>query len=342
MTPISVVVPVFNRAHVVGDAVRSLLAQTWRELEVVVVDDGSTDDSVAVVEALADPRVRVVRHERNRGIPHARNTGMEAARGRYLAWLDSDDVARPDRIAEQVAYLEANPEVALVGACAGKLRADGGPKRGVRVPPLNHEVIAPWLLFRSAFQQSAVMGRADMLRRFPYRPDLPVCEDLDQFQRIAGAGYRVANLPRVLIDRRVHGDQTIRRRQDAIKAMKMRLAPPMLERLGVRASADDVARHVQLGNRKQASVRANRDYLRWAEEWLLNLRAANGRAGVYDAAGLVMANGWFWALACADAARVIGRGRAVSAFAGSELARGWAGPGGRRWLARAVRVWAGR
>lgn len=341
MTLASVVVPAFNRARTVGDAVRSALAQTWRELEVVVVDDGSTDESVGVVEAIGDPRVRVVRHAANRGIPHARNTGLEAARGRYIAWLDSDDVARPTRIAEQVAFLDAHPEVALVGACAGKLREDGRPKRGVRVPPLEHEDVAPWLLFRSAFQQSAVTGWTDVLRRFPYAPDLPVCEDLDQFRRVA-SGHRVANLPRVLADRRMHGGQSIRRRQDAIKALKIRLAPPMLERLGVIFGPDDVARHVQLGNRKQANVPADRDHLRWAEAWLHGLQAANRRTGVYDPAGLRMVSGWFWALACADAARVIGRGRATAAFAGSDLARGLAGTRGRRWLHAAAGVWMGR
>jgi len=116
MTLVSVVVPVFDRARVVGDALRSLLVQTWRDLEVVVVDDGSGDDGVAVAEAFGDPRVRIVRHGANRGIPHARNTGLEAARGRYVAWLDSDDVARPERIATQVGFLEANPDVALVGS----------------------------------------------------------------------------------------------------------------------------------------------------------------------------------------------------------------------------------
>ncbi|PAX07654.1 glycosyltransferase family 2 protein [Sphingomonas lenta] len=340
MTLVSVVVPVFNRAHVVGDAVGSLLRQTHAELEVVVVDDGSTDASVAVVEAFGDGRVRVVRHEANRGIPHARNTGLEAARGRYIAWLDSDDVARPTRIAEQLAFLKANPEVALVGACAGKLRADGRRKRGVRVPPTEHAVIAPWLLFRSAFQQSAVMARADVLRRFPYRPDLPVCEDLDQFQRIA-AEHRVANLAAVLVDRRVHPDQTIRRRQDAIKAMKLKLAPPWLERLGMRFGSDDVARHVQLGNRKQASVPADADFLRWAEAWLHGLQAANAWTDAYDGQGLAVAGGWFWALACADAASTIGRGRALGRFAGSELARGLTGEAGRRWLRAALGVWRG-
>jgi len=211
----------------------------------------------------------------------------------------------------------------------------------VRVPPLEHEAIAPWLLFRSAFQQSAVMGRADVLRAYPYRPDLPVCEDLDQFQRLVRDGRRVANLPAVLVDRRVHAGQTIRKRQDAIKAMKARLAPPLLERLGVRFGPDDVARHVQLGNRKQASAPADADFLRWAEAWLRGLRAANARTGPYDAQGLAVAAGWFWALACADAGSTIGRARALARFAGSELARGLTGPRGRRWLRAAFGVWRG-
>jgi glycosyltransferase involved in cell wall biosynthesis len=114
---VTVVVPAYNRAGVVGRAVRSALAQTLREVEVLVVDDASTDDTAAVVAAIEDPRVRLLRHDRNRGGSAARNTGIEAARGRYVAFLDSDDEWHPAKLERQVATLEERGDPWVAAYC---------------------------------------------------------------------------------------------------------------------------------------------------------------------------------------------------------------------------------
>jgi len=335
---VSVIVPVYNRENTVGDAVRSILSQTHRELELILVDDGSTDHSVSVVEQLGDARVRVVRHGGNRGIPHARNTGLDAAKGDYVAWLDSDDVARPTRLAEQVAYLETHSDVAFVGSCAGKMRPDGRRRAGVRVPPLDHEDIVAWLLFRSAFQNSAITGRTDILRRHPYDPGFPVCEDVDEFQRIIAANYRTANLPSVLIDRRLHKGQTIRERSGDMQRFKVVLFGRQLDRLGVRAEGDDVARHVQFGNPKLPVVVPDADYLRWAENWIERLVQANRVSGMADERALRLACAFFWTRACAEAGPVIGWRRAARHLAAAEPARWLGAERGRRWLRRMAGV----
>ncbi|MFC6974687.1 glycosyltransferase family 2 protein [Halomicroarcula sp. GCM10025709] len=106
---VSVVVPTYNRADTVGRAVESALAQTVTDIEVVVVDDGSTDDTAAVVTGIDDERVRYLAHERNRGRSAARNTGIEAARGEYVAFLDSDDRWLPGKLDRQLAELSRRP-----------------------------------------------------------------------------------------------------------------------------------------------------------------------------------------------------------------------------------------
>lgn len=103
---VSVVVPTYERADLVGRAVDSALAQTVGDLEVVVVDDGSTDGTREAVEAVADPRVRYLAHETNRGVSAARNTGVEGARGDYVAFLDSDDEWLPRKLERQLAALD--------------------------------------------------------------------------------------------------------------------------------------------------------------------------------------------------------------------------------------------
>ncbi|MFV0625283.1 glycosyltransferase family 2 protein [Sphingomonas sp. ac-8] len=337
MPTVSVLIPVYNRAHLVGDAIRSIVAQRFGDWELVVVDDGSSDESIAVVEAFGDPRIRVVRHARNRGIPDARNTALDAARGDLIAWLDSDDLARPERLGAQVAFLRQNPDVAMVGSCAGKIGKDGRRKRGVRVPPLGSDDIGAWLLFRSAFQQSSVMGRAELLKAYPYQRSFDVCEDLDVFVRLARR-HRLANLPRVLIDRRVHPDQTVRLRQDRIRERKTQLYAGPLAELGMMFNAEDLRRHTLLGKTKLEGVALPEDFLGWADGWLRTLRMRNAESRYVAPEGMALATSWFWLLACRVAIPQVGRAAAVRAYLGSPLAKGLVGAPARHWLARSAPV----
>ncbi|WP_375420532.1 glycosyltransferase family 2 protein [uncultured Sphingomonas sp.] len=294
---VSVLIPTFNRSHYLPDAIGSALSQTLDNIEVVVVDDGSTDRTIDLLGSFTDPRLRVLRHDHNRGIPAARNTALSAARGRYIAWLDSDDRARPTRLAEQVTFLERNPAVAMVGSCAGKLHADGRRKSGVRVPPLTPSMIQAWLLFRSAFQQSSIMGRADILSRYGYDAAYPCCEDVDMFLRLQ-RDHRLANLPQILVDRRVHPDQCVRLRRREIEERRMALAIPMLAQLGIEPSGHDLERHVMLGRASLAKTGVDAGYLDWARGWLERLRDANRRQRVFDPESLALASDYFWLLAC--------------------------------------------
>lgn len=124
---LSVVVPAYNVGAFVGAAVRSALAQTLQDLEVVVVDDGSTDDTPAVLASIRDARLRVIR-KANGGLASARNAGVTAARGRYVGLLDGDDVWMPEKAARQLAVLEADPAVTLTWSHSAYLDEDGTPK----------------------------------------------------------------------------------------------------------------------------------------------------------------------------------------------------------------------
>ncbi len=332
---ISAIVTVYNRATMVAAAVTSLTRQTADNLEIIVVDDGSSDDSARVVEGIADRRVRLIRHDRNLGIPAARNSGLEAARGDYIAWLDSDDLSRLGRLERQAAYLDANPHVAMVGACAGRIAKDGRPRRGARVPMLTHEDIRAQLLFRSAFQQSSIMGRADILKAYPYRSSFPVCEDVDMFVRLT-ADHRVANLPEVLVDRRLHQGQTIQRQSQRIRERKRDIFRHSLTELGIAASEAELERHVTLGNLKAQPL--GRDFLEWSEEWLERIGASNRTTQLYDTQALAFVCGRIWLLAARAALGGPDRGFALTRLARSRLTAGIVNRNGRAWLRRASRL----
>src|SRR5207247_1570481 len=121
---VTVIMPVYDRERFVCEAIASVLAQTFSDLELIVVDDGSTDGTAAAVAAVEDPRLRYVAQP-HRGVAAAMNTGLRSARGRYVARLDSDDVWLPDLLATQVAVLESRPEIDVVYARAQGMEADG-------------------------------------------------------------------------------------------------------------------------------------------------------------------------------------------------------------------------
>jgi glycosyltransferase involved in cell wall biosynthesis len=204
---VSVVVPAFNRERFLAAAVQSALDQTYTRLEVIVVDDGSTDGTpeVARTLALADPRVRVVRRT-NGGPASARNTGLEAARGEYVSFLDSDDVYLPGKLASHVKFFEQNPGVDLVfsdhAAVDEELNVQAVDTKGM--PPLSFRDV---LAIRSWFATVACTVRKSLLQRVgPFRTDVVGPEDWELWLRCAEVGT-FSYVPGLVALYRWHADQ---------------------------------------------------------------------------------------------------------------------------------------
>jgi Glycosyl transferase family 2 len=188
---VSVVMPLYNKAEYVGPAVRSVLEQTFTDLELVVVDDGSTDGSAAVVQEMTDPRIRLLRQE-NAGAPAARNAGIAAARGHWVAFLDADDAWRPEKLARQFAVLDREPD--LVWAGGAYIWSGPGPSVLERNVP-NHgwlrspEVIRDGLLALTdewCLWTGTIMVRRDVLLQLGgFDTSLPTGDDVLLWSRIA-------------------------------------------------------------------------------------------------------------------------------------------------------------
>jgi len=106
---VSVIIPIYNRAHVLARAIQSVLDQTYQDFEIIVVDDGSTDNTEEIVKSFNDPRIRYIRHEENKGAAAARNTGIKAAKGEFIAFQDSDDKWLPEKLEKQMKVFENAP-----------------------------------------------------------------------------------------------------------------------------------------------------------------------------------------------------------------------------------------
>jgi glycosyltransferase involved in cell wall biosynthesis len=197
--------PVFNAARTVAEALRSLLTQTYERLEILVVDDGSVDASMDIVAAVADPRVRVLRHA-HEGVVHALNAGCARSRGELIARLDADDVAEERRLAMQVAYLDGHPEVGMVGAWA-RIEGEGSSQR-IFAPPPSDAALRRYLLWDNPFVTSAVM-----FRRAAFEDaggySTGTNEDYRLWIRIARR-WKVAVLPEVLVTYRIRTESLSR------------------------------------------------------------------------------------------------------------------------------------
>ncbi len=202
--PVSVVLPVRNGAPCIVPALRSVLAQSFRSFEVVVVDDGSTDDTVARVVALGDARVRILRGGRRPGLASRLNEGLDAARGALVARMDADDLAFPERFARQVAFLDAHPEVHLLGTRA-LIHDTHGSATGLFPGEPTHEAICatPWRGFRLC--HPSWMGRREWFLHWRYRETGSTrCEDQELLLR-SRLSSRFACLPDVLLAYRWDG-----------------------------------------------------------------------------------------------------------------------------------------
>jgi len=203
---VTVLMPVFNGERHVGAAIDSILAQTHRDLELLVVDDCSSDRSLGIVRSYGDPRIRVIVNEHNLGLPASLNRGLSEARGALIARQDADDVSAPDRLERQVVVMAERPELALLGTQANAIDEEGRPLKAVDRPI--DEVSIRWYgLFDNPFVHTSVMFRRALVwneRDLGY-PLLAYAEDYALWSRLMRR-HCVANLADRLVTFRVRAN----------------------------------------------------------------------------------------------------------------------------------------
>lgn len=198
---VSVLIPVHNGEKYLRPAIDSILNQTFSDFELIIIDDGSTDHSREIVEAYADPRIRLASNQTKSGLARTLNKGIELAAGSYIARMDGDDISLPERLARQVAFMDAHPQVGACGTFArdidpqGKVFDDRQRLVGQRLEYFY------WIPVPIAHPTSMV--RADLLKKLRYDENVRV-EDYDLWLRIVKAGYRLSNIPEYLLLYRVH------------------------------------------------------------------------------------------------------------------------------------------
>jgi len=189
---VSVVIPVYNRAHLIGRAVLSILGQSYTNFEIIIVDDASSDNLAGALAGFSDPRLQRISHPVNRGAAAARNTGIAAARGEVIAFLDSDDIWFPDKLAHQVAAMCGQPPEIAGHVCAYDCAKTGFGTRRV-VPEWTAETFRrSQLLGCTCGPGTTLLCRRTIFADIgPFDEELRRLEDWDWLLRLAAAGYRL-------------------------------------------------------------------------------------------------------------------------------------------------------
>lgn len=308
---VSVLLPVRNGEGLVREAVDSILAQSFPDLRLIVTDDGSTDSTPEILRSIRDPRLVVVTNEVNLGRSESLNRALREFESEYVARLDHDDIALPQRIEKQVRFMDAHPDVSI---CGGFAKTIGYQQGHTWRFPTSHEGIHCVLIFQNpVVHPSVIMRRADLLDHgLLYDTAFSRTEDYDLWERAAHQ-VKLANMPEVLVKYRVSapGSRPEFDAREAEEGGRIRLR--QLRGLGLDVTPEEERLHYQLSTWDfQGSI----DFLRQADRWLTMLHEANR---VYPEPDFseVLADRLF---AFCNAATHLGP-EAGSVFAESELSR---------------------
>ncbi|MBS1188673.1 MAG: epsE 3 [Rhodocyclaceae bacterium] len=274
---ISVITAVYNGAAFIEETIRSILSQTFTDFEYILIDDASTDDSVDRIKAFRDPRLRLFRNSSNRRLVETRNVGLEAARGRYIALIDHDDLAHPRRLEVQLKALAANPRLVLVGSWCKYIDGHGRPLGAYRPRPDSPALCKASLLFTNRFANSSLFFRREGVPAMRYRPEFPLAEDFDFIARFSEIG-EIWVVPEALISYRIHSNNYGRQMGWETMALSAEVKRRLIEHVGLSPSKEEIELHHNLQYYK---LPLSREVLVATAEWLAALLAANRRSGIH-------------------------------------------------------------
>lgn len=209
---VSVIIPAFNCSNYIDDAVKSIFKQTYTELQIIVIDDCSTDDTWKKLEHLAkqDDRLEIHRNESNLKIVDTLNKAIALSKGKYIARMDGDDIRLPDSIKKQVGYLEAHKNVVIVGGSIMISTVKMKPINERNYPHSDKEIRKTIFRF-SPFAHPTIMMRASIAKAEKYNPVFNWAEDYDLYFRLGKHG-EFANLPDTLLRLRTHNQSVSRKK----------------------------------------------------------------------------------------------------------------------------------
>ncbi len=227
----SVLMPVYNGEKFIKEAISSVLSQTFRDFELLVLDDGSTDDSTKIAESFQDERIRLVKLN-HQGIAGALNYGLNLSNGEYIIRVDSDDISIPSRFEKILNYMDENKDIAICGSWAISINEKGETIGMMNYPPVENEEIKKYTLRHNPFIHPAIIMRKSILESVGGYRYLKHNEDYELWIRILSK-YKGHNLTEPLLKYRIHPDQFTRKQNFRMRLSGIYIRILAMYRLGL-------------------------------------------------------------------------------------------------------------
>ncbi len=220
---VSVIMPAYNGEKYIGKAIQSVLCQTYQNFELIIVDDRSTDNTLGEIERINDSRIKVIKNEMNHGIAYSTNLGVANSNGKYIALLDDDDEAFPERLEKQVMFLEDNGDIAILGGKTVLINQNGDIIKYGGTPRNNPKLIRAILLFRCMdFMNSTVMYRKDFIlkNKLSYNDNCYGMQDYKFYIDSSKVG-NITTIDEYLLKHRLHDNNETVKQLDNLKRKEL-------------------------------------------------------------------------------------------------------------------------
>ena len=276
-TSISVILPVFNAASKLHASIDSVLNQTFCDFELIIVDDGSVDDSLSVIELFKDSRIRVLRLDKNHGLIYALNIAINLAIGKYLVRMDADDVCASNRFDVLFSFMEKNSSVDVCGSYVTRFSDESVGK--LMSYPISDVAIKAEMVFGSPLAHPAViMRRSALVRYLPLYEEFKHAEDYALWVKLSDF-VEFSNVPISLLYYRIHDSSVSKKHSSVQKRSRLSVWKSILSKMECSSSDSDLETHSWLSDVKQG---LNLAHIQKLQRWILMLKRANSSSGYSD------------------------------------------------------------
>lgn len=286
----------YNTGKYIGDAIESILNQSLSSFELIIVNDGSKDETEFVINRyLKDKRVKYYKNPENKGLVYTRNRLLGLARGEYVAIMDSDDIAHPERLAKQHRYILNNPYVGLLGTWVQPIDKHGNHYGPAWCSYDNPEGVYCSLLFQNFFANSSVFMKKSLIPEDGYREGYPPAEDYDLWSRILiyTKGY---NFPEILVYYRLHNTNTSIVNETVTKSNAQKIILNQLKQLNITPDEESLQLHLAISEFGYNQIKE--ECLPEIKAWLEYLYKMNLATGKYDNDAFLRILGKYWFRVC--------------------------------------------
>lgn len=275
--PVTVLICVYNGGRYLSEAVQSVLDQQFSSFELLIINDGSSDDTPSILAGFKDDRIRVISNEKNQGLIHSLNIGLREARGTLIARMDADDICIPSRLQKQVDFLDSNPGVGMVGSWVQIIDSPEEYRY-----PLANEAIKLSMLLQNSMAHPSVMFRKKLFAEngLFYDPRYPGAEDYELWTR-AIFKTDFANIGESLLHYRKHQEQVTQRKQDIVSQSTSEIKLQLLSHLQVQVTDRGKMIHLFLFNDQYKELNKP-GIVAEADAWLYKIFCANRELKIFD------------------------------------------------------------